>query len=146
MKFLPATEEGLRRRFHELYKEITRYGHRNDSLRWFEWKYLSNYFGWGFRYLLQYYLQRLIERISSSKEIFDESAKVYQEALYKSGFKHKLTYMRPENLSSTDKNRTRRIIWFNPPYSKSVSSNVGRCFLKLIEKHFPKHHKFREVV
>ena len=47
-----------------------------------------------------------------------------------------------ENQSSADKNRKRGIIWFNPPYSKSVSSNVGKCFLKLIEKHLPKHHKF----
>ena len=53
--------------------------------------------------------------------------------------------MRPENPSSTDKNRKRRIIWFNPPYSKSISSNVGKCVLTLIEKHFPKHHKFRKL-
>ena len=33
--------------------------------------------------------------------------------------------------------RTRNIIWFNPPYSKSVQTNVARDFLKLIDKHFP---------
>ena len=39
----------------------------------------------------------------------------------------------------------RKIIWFNPPYSKSVATNVGKHFLKLLEKHFPKHHKFRKI-
>ena len=31
----------------------------------------------------------------------------------------------------------RDIIWFNPPYSQAVKTNVGRQFLKLIDKHFP---------
>ena len=43
------------------------------------------------------------------------------------------------------KNRKRKIIWFNPPYNKSVTTNVGNFFLKLIDKHFPKHHKYRQL-
>ena len=36
--------------------------------------------------------------------------------------------------------RTRRkdAIWFNPPYSDNVKTNVGRQFLNLIDKHFGK--------
>ena len=29
------------------------------------------------------------------------------------------------------------IIWFTPPYSKSVQTNIARQFLKLVARHFP---------
>ena len=32
-----------------------------------------------------------------------------------------------------------------PPYSKNVSTNIGRIFLKLVRKYFPKHHKFYSI-
>ena len=37
-------------------------------------------------------IESRLRNISSSKDIFNESAKVYQDALVKSGFKHELTY------------------------------------------------------
>ena len=42
------------------------------------------------------------------------------------------------NLPSKDKpkHRSRNIIWFNPPYNKCITSNIGRDFLNLICKHF----------
>ena len=43
------------------------------------------------------------------------------------------------------RNRKRKVIWFNPPYSKSVTTNVGRYFLNLVEKHFPKLHKLQKI-
>jgi len=55
------------------------------------------------------------------------------------------------NKSNTTKNtdenkqRKRKIIWFNPPFSKNVSTKVGNHFLKLINKHFPRHHKFHKL-
>ena len=32
--------------------------------------------------------------------------------------------------------RRRKIVWFNPPFCESVSTNVGRKFLNLVKKHF----------
>ena len=34
------------------------------------------------------------------------------------------------------------IIWFNPPFSKNVKTNIGKMFFKLIHKHFPKSRRF----
>ena len=34
--------------------------------------------------------------------------------------------------------RKRNIIWFNPPFSLGVKTNVGKKFLALVDKHFPK--------
>ena len=53
-------------------------------------------------------------------------------------------------VENTKKNRHRRkkrnIIWFNPPYNKGVSTNVGKEFLKLISKHFPKGSKLSPIL
>ena len=43
------------------------------------------------------------------------------------------------------KTRKRKIIWFNPPYSLSVKKNVGRIFLKFIEKFFHKGNSLNKI-
>ena len=85
-----------------------------------------------------------LSTISSSHEVFEEAKKPYQDALEKSGFKHKLEY-HPSDRSEKSANRKRKIIWFNPPFNKAVTTNVAKLFLRLIDKHFPKHHKFRQI-
>ena len=42
-------------------------------------------------------------------------------------------------------NRKRNIIWFNPPCSKNVQTNVDETFLNLIKKHFPPNHNLHPV-
>ena len=47
-----------------------------------------------------------------------------------------------------DQNNSRKKkkqIWFNPPYSMNLSTNVGRYFLNLVNKHFLPHHKFSKI-
>jgi len=44
------------------------------------------------------------------------------------------------------KNRSRNVIWFNPPYSQNVQTNVAKLFLHLIDKHFPKSHKLHRIL
>ena len=72
--------------------------------------------------------QKRISDTSSSKGIFDKSISIYQKALYESGFKEELKYT-PSDTSFQEENdqrtRRRKIIWFNPPYSKSVKTNIG---------------------
>ena len=43
------------------------------------------------------------------------------------------------------RNRRRKIIWFNPPYSKNVETNIGKKFFSLIDKHFPKGHVLNPI-
>ena len=79
---------------------------------------------------------------SSNEKIFKESAQIYQKALKKSGYDHQLIYQKSiNNKNEGTKQRKRKIIWFNPPDSKNVLTKVGNQFLKLINKHFPRHHK-----
>ena len=76
-----------------------------------------------------------------------------QIALDKSGYKTKLSYKESNN-NGTESNsinktsneqRKRKTIWFNPPYNKSVVTNVAKIFLKLLDNHFPKTSKFHKI-
>ena len=62
---------------------------------------------------------------------------IRQEALNKSGYTHKLEFEQPKNKTNKNINRKRNITWFNPPYSLSVKTNVGKEFLKLVDRSFP---------
>ena len=44
-----------------------------------------------------------------------------------------------------NKQRKHKIIWFNPPYSGNVKTNIGTIFLSLLKKHFLKNNKLRKV-
>ena len=37
--------------------------------------------------------------------------------------------------------RRRDIVWYNPPYNACITSNLGKNFLSLIDRHFPKTRK-----
>ena len=90
-------------------------------------------------------IEKRLQTLSSTKEIFDEAVKPYQKALDSCGYKHTLKYEGQAEKITRKHNRKRNVIWFNPPFSKSVITNVGKYFLKLVGKHFPKHHKFYKI-
>ena len=75
-------------------------------------------------------LQRLYPHISGST--------------HKSKLDHKLTYQKHDQKKDNSQQRKRQIIWFNPQYSKNVTTKVGKFFLNLIDKHFPLHYKFHK--
>ena len=82
-----------------------------------------------------------ISDLSSNFHEFDKVKDMYQKALKDSGYKKEIAYeIKKSTGIAKTRNRKRNIIWFNPPYSKNVSTNVGKKFLTLIEKHFPENH------
>ena len=91
-------------------------------------------------------IEKRLSSISSSKDIFDEAAQHYQESLAKCGYEHKLQYNNT-NANETNERRKRRrnVIWFNPPYSKNVTNNVGKYFFNLISKYFPATNKLSKI-
>ena len=52
-----------------------------------------------------------------------------------------------QNLQKTqkNKNRGRKIIYFNPPYSKSVQTDIGKKFLCLVRECFPKQNELSKI-
>ena len=92
-------------------------------------------------------INRRISSLSSSELAFDSVANVYEVALHKSNYNGKLEYS-PDNPRSTTtqkRKRQRNIIWFNPPFSKNVRSNIARDFLRLLDKHFPKANSLHKI-
>ena len=71
---------------------------------------------------------------------------MYQEALNKSGYNYNLSYKKSHNdTQRSRRNRPRNILWYNPPFSKNVKTNVGKCFLSLIDQHFPKSNPLHKI-
>jgi hypothetical protein len=91
--------------------------------------------------------KRLCE-ISYDQESFDIATPIYQRSITNSGYKHQLKYSNEEktdNGTKNRKNRSRNIIWYNPPYSKNVETNIGKTFLKILDEEFPKEHLLHKI-
>ena len=48
-------------------------------------------------------------------------------------------------VESERRNRSRKVIWFNLPYSLNTKTNIGKVFLKLVKNHFSRSHKFNKI-
>ena len=92
--------------------------------------------------------KRLLDT-SCNQEVFEAALPIYEEALRKSGFNEKLSYT--ENNSNNPhkkeekRRRKRNIIWFNPPYSANVKTNIGKVFFRTLKKNFPRNDIFYKV-
>ena len=80
-----------------------------------------------------------LSSLSSDKTSFDQAAPPYHKALDEIGYHYTLNY--EPNAPTKRKNRQRNnILWYNPPFSKNVSTNIGHRFLALVDNHFPRDH------
>ena len=77
--------------------------------------------------------------------MFNEAATPYQDALFKSGYTYKLEFKPLQRAPPQRLNRSRKIIWFDPPCNNNVKCKIGRDFLRLIDKCFPAGHKLRKI-
>ena len=69
----------------------------------------------------------------------------YTQKRLKSSFNDKLTYSTKTAGCDTSekKKRKRKVICFNPPLN--VKTNVGKIFLKLVNRHFPKENPSHKI-
>ena len=78
-------------------------------------------------------ISKRISDISSNKQVFEDAAPIYRAALTNSGFPNAMEFSEKTSEKVKKKrNRQRNITWLNPPYSKSVKTNIASKFLKLI--------------
>ena len=89
-------------------------------------------------------ISKRMSEISSDEEIFKNAAP-HENALKASGYQQKLSYQSEILNEGSRRNRSRKIICFNPPFSINVKSNIAREFLHLINKHFPKKHRLHKL-
>lgn len=87
-------------------------------------------------------ISRRLTDLSCNEEEFRKSKGPYESALRNSGYDPTLKYLPGR---ARRKNRNRKVIWFNPPYNEYVKTNVGQKFLLLIQKHFPRTHRYSKI-
>ena len=75
-------------------------------------------------------IEKRLSQLSSSEEIFNESAPFYEDKLQQSGYQQKLKYNPANTEIHNKRNHKRNIIWFNPPFSRNVSTKIGKYFFK----------------
>ena len=83
---------------------------------------------------------------SSSQEMFDSAKDMYQEQLRKAGYTEELKYEPREEGTKRRRRRRKDICWFNPPFCRSVVTNVGKEFLRILDKCFPPGHPCRKAL
>ena len=74
--------------------------------------------------------QPVVEEMKSFEEVFFyffyEASAPYKEELRKSGFVFNLEFKPPlQQPPSQKRKRQRNVIWLNPPYNKSVKTNIA---------------------
>ena len=83
--------------------------------------------------------------LSCDEEAFNRAKGIYEAALRDSGFVPDLKFQPKEEENSQprrNRKRNRKVIWYNPPFSSNVKSDVGQKFLRLLDRHFPPEHRY----
>ena len=70
-------------------------------------------------------INQRLSRNSSNSSIFDKCKDEYEEALKRSGYNNIHLSHIDNQRTKRKNNRTRNIIWFNPPFCKNVSSSIA---------------------
>ena len=87
-------------------------------------------------------INRRLSTLSSDEVGFLNNILPYRD------FPDELTYVEPKILEedyNEKSKRKRKIIRFNPPYSKNVKTNIGNIFFKLLHKRFLPSHLFHKI-
>ena len=93
-------------------------------------------------------ITKRLSDISCDAEEFNKAKGAYEQALRSSGYDEKMEYIEKTSNPADSKvrrKRTRNIIWYNPPYSLNVTTNIGKKFLWLLAKHFPRGHRLNKI-
>lgn len=69
-------------------------------------------------------------------KIFNYKKKEYENALIEEGYITNLVFAPPAQ--SKCKTRSSDTIWFNLPFHSPLKAKIGKIFLKLLDKYFPK--------
>ena len=116
-------------------------------------------------------IEKRLSGISCNQEEFNRAKLAYAQAIDKTGYKQKLQFQTENSFAEKDtengtlleksgykqklqfqtenssrkRHRKRNITWFNPLFSNNVSTNIGRKFLNLLDKHFTSNHKLHPI-
>ena len=67
---------------------------------------------------------KCISSMSCNENEFNKAKPFYESALKSSGFNYSIKFETP--VENARGNRSGKVIWFNPPYSLNIKSNIGK--------------------
>ena len=80
------------------------------------------------------------------KNLSNKQHPLYQNAVHNSGYNHTLSFSSQSACpSNSRKNHPHNIIWYNPPFSRNVATNVGQTFFKILDEEFPTNHILHKI-
>ena len=86
---------------------------------------------------------RRISNLSCNENEFNKVKPLHESVLKSSGINYSMKIEAP--IENARRHRNRKVVRFNAPYSLNVKTNIGKVFLKLVRKHFPRSHKFSKI-
>ena len=87
-------------------------------------------------------IARRISDLSCNEDEFKKAKGLYETALKNAGHEPTLEYVK----QARRRPRNKKVLWFNPPFSKNVKTDIGRLFLQLIRKHFTRQHHLYKII
>ena len=91
-------------------------------------------------------IEKRVSSLCSDEDTFNRHKGLYEGALKEAGYNYQMQYSRPPEKKTTNKKRWPVHIYFNPPFSMNVRTDVGRQFLGLVKKHFPMDGKWGKTL
>ena len=86
-------------------------------------------------------LPRMIKKdFQNNQEQFNQAKPLYEETLSERNYKVLLQFEKAQY--NTNRNRLRKVIWFNSSFTQNVKTNIG----KVVKQHFPKHYILKKIV
>ena len=97
--------------------------------------------------LLDTISSKRINKLSSDEHVFNSTKGLCNNALKNTGYKENIKFQHNVLVEAQKRknNRGRKIIWFNLPYSCNVPNDIRKKFFLLLDKYFPKTHKFYKI-
>ena len=87
-------------------------------------------------------INKQISDISCDENVLNNAKLTYKKALNNTGFTETFLHIKSSdqniNYREGKKKRKRKIIWYNPPFSLNLNTDVGKLFFKILRTNFPK--------
>ena len=92
-------------------------------------------------------INKRLNSLSINENVFKEAIPPYQKALKDAGYNYQLKYQPPTPATVIPRrpNRPRNITWYNPPFCRSLKTNLGKEFFRILDSCFPKENSLSKI-
>ena len=89
-------------------------------------------------------INKRISDLTCNKEEFDKIQIIYETAVKHSGHLWSMS-LKNSNTQNARRIENRKVTWFSRPYSQNTKTIIGKLFIKLVKKHFPKNNVYHKI-